>query len=394
MTVLVKMHVPDSVPETTPMANSNSGVNLALVLDRSSSMGGRQRIGEAKRAAHGLIDRLGAADRVSVVVFSNRVDVLARGVPGDNQMLLHELIDSVEVGGQTDLHAGWLAGAQEVAAHFQTGSLNRVVLLSDGMANRGVTHLNQIVGHVTSLSRTGVSTTTIGVGDDFNEELLEAMAEAGDGNYHYAPDAECLSSLFAEELAEQRRVVGTQAVLRVSHRTRGVRVLPPLNALREKHPGAFKLGNLVAGKTLRVVFDAIVPSDVSAAEPLLTLELEWRDGDGAAHSVTADWRLSRVSETAFGVLQANPEVVLERALLQAAGCKRRAAEALEKRNMAEALQQFEMALIPLASVADDPIAMRMSESVLALRERALRGEVRRTTKQAKYESSRQRRKGD
>lgn len=394
VTLLVKMHVPPLPAETSQGSGRPSGVNLALVLDRSGSMGQRGRMREAKRAAHGLIDQLSAADSVSVVTFSSSVEVHATAVPGDNQALLHELVESVRVSGQTDLQAGWLTGAHEVAAHFCQGALNRVVLLSDGKANRGVTDLAQITGHVASLVRTGVSTTTVGVGEDFNEELLEAMAEAGDGNYHFAPDSEELPALFAAELAEQRLVLGTRAVFRVLHRARGVRVLSPLNALREERQGDYQLGNLVAGKTLCLVFDTIVPSEISLEDPLLSLELEWRDAQGQAHAVKTEWQMPRVTEAAYTALPTNPAVRLERALLLAARLKRQAAEALDFRSLSEAMRCFESALAVLEPVANEPAAKKVLQTLLALRERALGGEVARSSKQAKYESSRQRRKGE
>jgi hypothetical protein len=82
-----------------------------------------------------LIDQLNPGDLLSVVTFGSEVEVLATAVPGHNQELLHELIDTIRVSGQTNLHGGWLAAAHEVAAHYRQGFLNRVILVSDGMAN-------------------------------------------------------------------------------------------------------------------------------------------------------------------------------------------------------------------------------------------------------------------
>ena len=392
MTLLVKMHVPPLPVESAP--SIAHGVNLALALDRSGSMGHQGRMLQAKMAAHGLIDQLHATDSVSVVTFASKAEVLATAVPGDNQSLLHDLIESVRVGGQTDLHSGWLAGAHQVAANFRQNGLNRVVLLSDGQANRGVTNPEQIVAHVGTLGRTGVGTTTVGVGVDFNEELLEAMAEAGDGNYHYAPQAEDLPGLFAAELTEHRLVLGTRAVFRVLHRARGVRVMSPLNALSEERNCGYRLGNLVAGKTLRVVFDAIFPSDVSGDCSLLTLELEWRDSQGLAHAITKEFHLPRISEAAYSALPPSLEVRLERALLQVARIKRQAAHALDTGRLPEAMRSFEQALAVLEPLAAEPAARQMIQTLVALRERTLGGEVARSSKQAKYEAARLRRKGD
>jgi Ca-activated chloride channel family protein len=394
VSLLVNLTVPD-VSATGPQeAGSSAGVNLALVLDRSGSMNSRGRMRAAKAAAHQLIDELRPMDLISVVSFSCRAELLATGVAGDQKQLLHDLIDSVEVGGQTDLHAGWLLGAEQVAAHYRVGHLNRVVLLSDGMANRGVRGQAAITGHVATLSRTGVSTTALGVGKDFHEELLEAMAEAGDGNYYYAPEAEALPGLFQEELREQRLVYGSRAQLRVLQRARGVRVLSQLNQLKEEQPGCYQLGNLVMSKSQRVVFEVIVPPDLPLNEPLLTFELEWRDVAGEAHAVSCEWKMPRVAEAVYLKLPVQAAVELERSLLLATWNKRQAAEALDRGHHAVAMQLFEKALLELESVADEAAAQRMMESVLRLREQARAGEVAHSSKQAKYESSRHRRKSE
>lgn len=348
---------------------------------------------QAKQAAHHLIDQLNAGDQLSVVTFGSEVGVLASAVPGHNRELLHDLIDTVRVSGQTNLHGGWLAAAHEVAAHYRQGFLNRVILVSDGMANRGLCDNTQVAEHVASLSRNGVSTTTLGVGEDFNEVLLEAMAEAGDGNYHYAPTAEQMPTLFQEELKEQRLVIGSRAKFRVVQRALGVRVLTPLNQLREGPHGCYQLGNLVAGKNQSLVFDVIVPQELPPDQPLLTVELEWRDADGCAQAVTCEWSPQRVAEAVYAQLPANETVVLERCLLVASQCKRLAAEALDLRQLFAAMRQFETAIAVLESVAHHAAAVRMIESLKRLQVQAREGEFAHSSKQAKYESSRHRRKG-
>jgi Ca-activated chloride channel family protein len=393
-TLLVSIQVPQIEPGLGETATPTKGVNLALALDRSGSMGGQGRMQQAKRAAHELIDQLSAGDQLSVVTFGSGVEVLATAVPGHHRELLHDLIETVRVSGQTHLHGGWLAAAQEVAAHYRQGYLNRVILVSDGMANRGLCDTTQVAEHVASLSRTGVSTTTLGVGMNFNEGLLEAMAEAGDGNYHYAPTAEQMPLLFQEELQEQRLVVGSRAKFRVVQRACGVRVLAPLNQLREEPQGCYQLGNLVAGKNQKLVFDVIVPQDLPTDQPLLTVELEWRDAEGSAQAVTCEWSLPRVAEAVYSNLSANQEVVLERSLLKATQHKRLAAEALDRRQLFEALDLFEKALVVLEPVAQHAAAQRMMASLKQLRTQAREGQYAHSSKQAKYESSRHRRKGE
>lgn len=392
MSLLINITTPIDASEANAAKQRPSGVNLALVLDRSSSMGGR-RMQQAKRAAHGLIDHLGADDQISIVTFASEVEVLATALAGDQKELLHDLVETVRVRGQTDLQAGWLEGAHKVAAHFRQGYINRVVLLSDGMANRGVTRSEPIAAHVASLCRTGVSTTTVGVGDDFNENLLAAMAEAGDGNYYFAPTAEELPHLFEAELTEQRLVVGTRAVLKVLERAPGVRIVQS-NELPFEHHDATTLGNLVAGKTIKVVMDAVVMSDADAQQPLLTLELEWRDASGEVHAVTADWRLPRVADQAYAELPVHPVLLLEKALASASKLKHSAAMMLDRGDLSFGLFFLEDALALLEPVLMEPAAKKMRDSIVALRAQVQRGDSKRSSKQAKFESLRHRRKGE
>jgi Ca-activated chloride channel homolog len=394
MSLLIDVTSPSATAEANSPKQRPAGVNLALVLDRSGSMGSQRRLHQAKRAAHGLIDQLASNDQMSIVSFASEAEVLATALSGDQKELLHDLVETVQVRGQTDLQAGWLTGAHKVAAHFRQGYINRVVLLSDGMANRGVTRSEPIAAHVASLCRTGVSTTTVGVGDDFNEDLLAAMAEAGDGNYYYAPTAEDLPYLFEAELNEQRLVIGTRAVLKVLERAPGVRVMPMSDESRTDHNDLISLGNLVTGKSIKVVVDTIIAKEADAQRPLLTFELTWRDTTGEAHAVTADWRLPRVADQAYSELPSHPVLVLEKALASASKLKQSAAHMLDRGNLHIGLFFLEQALKELDSVLMEPAAKKMRDSIVALRGQVERGESKRSSKQAKYESLRHRRKGE
>jgi len=185
----------------TPQADvARTPLNVALVIDRSGSMGDG-KLDEAKRCAYDFLCRMTCNDRVAVVVYDHRVrTLLPLTTVDDARMQIKQLLAQVETGGYTALHEGWLRGAELLAPHAGRTAVNHVVLLTDGQANRGLTDVSEICAQVGALAAAGVTTTTVGLGADFNEELLTAMATAGRGRAHYGERAIDLAETFESEI--------------------------------------------------------------------------------------------------------------------------------------------------------------------------------------------------
>jgi Ca-activated chloride channel family protein len=173
-------------------------LNLAIVIDRSGSMSGRP-LAEAKRCAAMIVDGLSAKDHASVVVYDDRVDVLIASRPVDDKQAFRHAIAEVDSRGSTALHDGWLTGAEQAAAQQNGQALSRVLLLSDGCANQGLCDTAAIARQCAEMAEAGVGTSTYGLGQGFNEELMTAMARAGQGNAYYGQTAEDLMDPFREE---------------------------------------------------------------------------------------------------------------------------------------------------------------------------------------------------
>lgn len=193
--VLVRIQAPDapagSGAQRPPQA-------LALVIDRSGSMAGRP-LEEAKRCAEYVLGKLRPTDAVALVKFDNRVQRLWPAAPLGDGTPQRAAIAGVHAGGNTNLHGGWKEGADALADVAGQG-LKRVILLSDGQANEGVTDSAEIAAQCAAWASKGITTSTYGLGNSFNEELMVAMARAGAGNHYYGDTADDLMEPFQQEL--------------------------------------------------------------------------------------------------------------------------------------------------------------------------------------------------
>ena len=175
-------------------------LKLALVVDRSGSMQGT-KLREAKRCVIDLVKRMNPEDQVGVVQYDDHVDtVMPLSSVEQVSSVVEDLVRGITANGSTDLHAGWLRGGEMLAPSAGQNATCHVILLSDGQANRGVQAVNRICEQVSALAEAGVTTTTVGLGEDFNEELMTAMAQAGHGRAHYGERAIDLAETFDAEI--------------------------------------------------------------------------------------------------------------------------------------------------------------------------------------------------
>ena len=192
--ILIKVEGPDR-PKNLP---APPGKQLACIIDRSGSMDG-QPLCQAIEAVITMAAKLTKTDAMSVIAFDDNVRVLMPYRKGVQQRDVKQALAGLDSGGCTDLHAGWLEGGSQLANHVAHDQISRILLLSDGNANEGLTDTAKIVAQVARLAEAGVTTSTYGLGYHFNEELMIEMAKAGGGKAYYGETAANLMKPFATE---------------------------------------------------------------------------------------------------------------------------------------------------------------------------------------------------
>jgi Ca-activated chloride channel family protein len=278
-----------AVTITAPQADDKPRppVNLGLVLDRSGSMGG-PKIRTARQAVAEALGRLEPRDRFSVVAYDQEVDVVVPATAATPHAVRQatERVLAIQARGNTDLCGGWLRGCDQVASAGGAGSIAKVLLLTDGLANQGTTDPAEIKARVADLRARGITTSTIGVGDDFDEQLLGAMADVGGGNFHYVDRDQRIATAIGIEVGETLEVTLPAAQLRLT--ADGPVALAPLAAFPVRNEGAdviVELGNLVSSQELVVVLAAELPA--LTGRVVVTASLE--SGDRVHAMAQAGW---------------------------------------------------------------------------------------------------------
>lgn len=198
-----------------PRRDLRPPVNVALVIDRSGSMAG-DKIIKAREAALEVVRRLGPDDIVALVVYDTNVQTLVPAQRVGDGRRLEQAICGIEVAGNTALYGGVTRGASEVRRHMEDRRfVNRVILLSDGLANVGPRSPEELGRLGASLLKEGISVTTIGLGLGFNEDLMTRLAQRSDGNTYFVEDSRDLPRIFAAELGDVLNVVARRVVIEI-----------------------------------------------------------------------------------------------------------------------------------------------------------------------------------
>lgn len=192
-----------------PEKQERPPVNLCLVLDRSGSMSG-EKMEKAKAAALEAVRRLDPEDMISVVIFDHEVETLVPAQSAANSEWIESRIREIASRGNTAIYGGVSQGAAEVRKHADGRYVSRMILMSDGLANVGPSSPGDLGRLGASLLKERISVTTVGVGTDFNEDLMTQLAQNSDGNTYFVENSRDLPRIFAAELGDVLSVVARE----------------------------------------------------------------------------------------------------------------------------------------------------------------------------------------
>ena len=198
-----------------PAGYDRPRINLALVLDQSGSMNGK-KITHAKAAAVEAVGRLSGADIFSVVVYDTNIHTIIPARHAENQDRIIDRIQQIRAEGSTALFGGVSQGAAEIRKNIGNDYVHRIVLLSDGLANVGPRTPGDLGRLGAALIKENISVTTVGVGMDYNEDLMAQLAQKSDGNTYFVESAYDLPAIFSSELGEVLNVVAKKVNVTIS----------------------------------------------------------------------------------------------------------------------------------------------------------------------------------
>ncbi|HEY5957285.1 MAG TPA: VWA domain-containing protein [Polyangiaceae bacterium] len=174
-------------------------LNLSVVVDRSGSMAG-EKIAAVRTALSKLVQQLHEGDRLSIVLFDDRVDVLLPSTPVTDPIAIQALISSISVRGATDMSAGLREGFSQVSRYLGSpGVSNRVIVLTDAIANTGSTDTTSFISQAQAAANNDIGLTVFGVGIDLNQQLVLAISKLRGGNYAYLADRDRISTIFDQD---------------------------------------------------------------------------------------------------------------------------------------------------------------------------------------------------
>ena len=298
-----------------PRPENHRPVNVAFVLDRSGSMSGESKFRLARQAVEQSLRMLRPDDRFSLVVYDDRVDVLARSVNATTAAIRQALdsLSAIDPRGSTDLCAGWMRGCEQVAEFVGEEKTSRVLLLTDGLANHGVTDRDTLARHASELRQRGVATSTFGVGTDFDERLLRDMAHEGGGNFYFLETAQQIPDLITSELGEALEVVFPQTAIEIDmpRRAEG-EVLNRFRSSLVDNVLRIDIGDVVSDQEVEVLVrvnfpegetGARVPTQARvisrSAEAIYSANIEWTyathaDNDRQARNLDVDRKVAEI----------------------------------------------------------------------------------------------------
>lgn len=324
-------------------------LNIGFVIDRSGSMSG-DKLDFTKQAVQYAIDHFTPQDIASLTVFDNAVEVLCKAGPVTLKDEFKGQVRRIFPGGSTNLSGGLLKGYREVAKNRQSEQVNRVLLLTDGLANVGIQDPEQLCAKAAGMKRSGVAVTTLGVGNDFDEDLLTALAETSGGNYYFIDATDNIPRIFAQEL-QSLLAVAAQNVRLNFECSAGVEVTRVWNYRPSgEQPLEIELPDLFCADHKIVLLELAVTAPVVGTVTLGRATLAYEDAGFALKHVAIgiDLSVSVTRDRSLLALPDEPEVMVQVELCRTLQAREEAIRLADEGNQAEAKELLQSRIAKLA----------------------------------------------
>lgn len=319
-------------------------MNVALVIDRSGSMSSFGRMENARRAALMAVDRLGPDDILSVVSYDDKVQIEVPATKLSDRSTVRDKISRLSPRGSTAIHAGLLAGSDEVRKFKSHDRVNRIVLLSDGLANVGPSKPADFVSLGRELAAEGITVSTIGLGNGYNEDLMAGLARAADGGHVFVQESADLTQFLAREFDDAQGIVGqdVEIIIRLRPGVRPLRSLDREAQIKERQV-TYKVGTLVGGVEQILLAELDIEADAARGNgPLAEIGITYVDvTSGERRSVTTSATATFDADRERAEKTVNPAVLRDVTTLTSRAVRQEAVRLRDAGKIEEARRKFD-----------------------------------------------------
>jgi len=340
-------------------------VNLVLVMDRSGSMGDRGKIEYAREAAKQMIGGLSSEDRLAVVAYSTDVDVMYPIQKLRDKETVSTVVNRIYPTNSTNLSGGLVEGIAQLQSVNREGYVNRVILLSDGLANEGITSVSELSKIASSAAAKGIYVTAMGLGADYDENLMTNLAEYGAGNYYFIESPGQLAEIFEREFGRIAATVAKNPVIRLAL-SDGVTVKEVYGyTYTTGRDGSVEIrpGDFFGGQERDILVRLNVPAGAEGKSTLVSVNFDYQDllnngtdvnlSEALSYDVTADRDKVAANE--------NRDVTARWISVDSAVEYYRAASAYESGNRNDALSRIKAAYQRMKELNSSPYATERTE---------------------------------
>lgn len=271
------------IQSRAPQPAMRRRASLTFVVDVSGSMAEDNRLGLVRESLELLVEQLRPSDTVALVTYGTTARVRLHPTPASDTDRILRVLAGLRPEGSTNAEAGLRLGYQLAAEAFAEGDINRVILASDGLANIGVIHPKALLRSVREEAERGIQLTTMGVGmGDYNDPLMEQLADGGDGSYAYVDNLSEASRMFSEQLTTTLDVVALDAKVQVefTEAVRRYRLVGYENrdvADQRFTDDSVAAGAVGPGHAVTALYEVTLADAAEAAGSIATVNVRWTD---------------------------------------------------------------------------------------------------------------------